>query len=112
MIAGERMIPRMSLDSARFAWILALLATLCVLAVFFFPGIEGPYSAVHGPVTALLSVRAATVSRFALVHAALTILGSLIPVASLLLPSFWSESCKWDSFSNCASPTCISNLRC
>ena len=34
------------------------LAVLCVLAIFFFPGTEGPYPAVHGPVTALLSIRA------------------------------------------------------
>ncbi len=38
---------------------LAVLAVVCVLAIFFFPGMEGPYSAVHGPVTALLSIRAA-----------------------------------------------------
>lgn len=38
---------------------LAVLAVFCVLSIFFFPGIEGPYPAVHGPVTALLSLRAA-----------------------------------------------------
>lgn len=38
---------------------LAVLAVVCVLSIFFFPGIEGPYPAVHGPVTALLSLRAA-----------------------------------------------------
>jgi len=43
----------------RIAYALAVLAVLCVLTVFFFPGMEGPYSAVHGPVTALLSIRAA-----------------------------------------------------
>lgn len=43
----------------RIACALAVLAALCVLAIFFFPSIEGPYSVVHGPVTALLSIRAA-----------------------------------------------------
>jgi len=43
----------------RIACALAVLAVFCVLGIFFFPGAEGPYSAVHGPVTALLSIRAA-----------------------------------------------------
>ncbi|MFZ0735339.1 MAG: hypothetical protein WAM79_23685 [Candidatus Sulfotelmatobacter sp.] len=37
----------------------AVVALLCVLSVFFFPAMQGPYSVVHGPVTALLAVRAA-----------------------------------------------------
>jgi hypothetical protein len=32
------------------------LAILCVIFVFFFPTVSGPYSAVHGPVTVLRSV--------------------------------------------------------
>ena len=43
----------------RIACTLAVFAALCVLAIFFFPSIDGPYSAIHGPVTALLSIRAA-----------------------------------------------------
>jgi hypothetical protein len=43
----------------RIACALAVFAAVCVLATFFFTGIEGPYPAVHGPVTALLSIRAA-----------------------------------------------------
>ena len=43
----------------RIACALAVFAVLCVLAIFFFPSIDGPYSAVHGPVTGLLSIRAA-----------------------------------------------------
>ena len=43
----------------RIAGALAVFAVLAVLALFFFPGMDGPYSAVHGPVTALLSLRAA-----------------------------------------------------
>ena len=30
-----------------------LLATLCVLSIFFFPAQEGPYAVTHGPVTEL-----------------------------------------------------------
>lgn len=30
-----------------------LLATLCVLSIFFFPAHEGPYAVTHGPVTEL-----------------------------------------------------------
>jgi hypothetical protein len=64
----------MSLRSTRhqIACALALVAILSVLAVFFFPTIEGPYSAVNGPVTALLSVRAAAGLRTAIVHAGLS----------------------------------------
>ena len=43
----------------RIACALAVFAALCVLAIFFFPSIDGPYPAIHGPVTALLSIRAA-----------------------------------------------------
>jgi hypothetical protein len=50
---------------------LAVLTVVCVLAVFFFPAVEGPYSVVNGPVTALLSARAAAGVRMAIVHAGL-----------------------------------------
>jgi hypothetical protein len=43
----------------RIACALAVFSALCVLAIFFLPSIDGPYPAVHGPVTALLSIRAA-----------------------------------------------------
>ena len=45
------------------------MAVLSVLAIFFFPSMQGPYSVVHGPVTALLSLRAATMVRNAIVKA-------------------------------------------
>ncbi len=35
----------------------AILAVMCTIAIFLFPAACGPYSAVHGPATALLSVR-------------------------------------------------------
>ncbi len=46
--------------------VLCALVVFCVLSIFFFPGINGPYSAVHGPVTALLSFRAAARLRMAI----------------------------------------------
>jgi hypothetical protein len=51
---------------------LALLAVFCVLGIFFFPVMNGPYSAVHGPVTALLSIRAAARLRLTIVRAGIT----------------------------------------
>ncbi len=41
-----------------YAFQLVLLTALCVLGIFFFPAARGPYSAVHGPTTALESVQA------------------------------------------------------
>ncbi|HMK21626.1 MAG TPA: hypothetical protein VK466_04790 [Terriglobales bacterium] len=40
-------------------WMLevAVVATLCVLSMFFVPAAHGPYSSVHGPTTALRSWR-------------------------------------------------------
>jgi hypothetical protein len=53
----------------------AILAVLCVLVVFFFPAMQGPYCVVHGPVTALLSIRAAAILRWRIVRAGLKTLG-------------------------------------
>lgn len=41
-----------------YAYQIGLLTALCVLGIFFFPAARGPYSAVHGPTTALESVQA------------------------------------------------------
>jgi hypothetical protein len=54
--------------SGRTEWALAVLAAFCVLVVFFFPALQGPYPAVHGPVTALLSLRAAARLRLGIVR--------------------------------------------
>ena len=60
----------------RIGWELALLAVLCVVVVFFFPAMQGPYSAVNGPVTALRSAQAAARLRLAIVQAALNAFGN------------------------------------
>lgn len=61
----------------RLGWELAVLATLvvlCVAVVFFFPAMDGPYSAVNGPVTALQSAQAAARLRVAITHAAFSLI--------------------------------------
>ncbi len=64
---------------------LAVVAVLCVLMIFLFPAIQGPYSVVHGPVTALLAARAAARVRSAIVQAAFGSLGNCLisPLAVL-----------------------------
>jgi hypothetical protein len=74
--------------STRIGWELAIpviVALLCVGCVFFFPTIQGPYSAVNGPVTALQSARAAVRLRVAIVLAAFSLISSpqLPPLAWL-----------------------------
>lgn len=39
---------------------LGLVAVFCVLSIFFFPSHQGPYSVIHGPVTALRALLLAT----------------------------------------------------
>ena len=84
----------------------AVLAVLCILTIFLFPALQGPYSAVHGPVTSLQSLRAARRFWSSIIQAALASYAQ----ASLLIFS-------WMSFSNAdspsaATPACIAVLRC
>ena len=60
-----------SMNSGRTGSDLAVLAVLCVLTIFLFPVAQGPYPAVHGPVTALQAARAAARLRIAMMHVAL-----------------------------------------
>ena len=53
-----------------FGFELVILSIVCIIGIFLFPASAGPYSAVHGPVTALLAVRAAARLRWAMVRAA------------------------------------------
>ena len=79
------------MNPARIAGALAVLAVLCVLAIFFFPGVEGPYPAVHGPVTALLSIRAAARLRV-LIRAGMRGLRSCLARSHALTRSFLGMS--------------------
>jgi len=55
----DRIIVDIPMQLGRIEGALALIAVICVLSIFFFPAMQGPYSVVHGPVTALLAARAA-----------------------------------------------------
>ncbi len=63
---------------------LAVLAVFCVLAIFLFPAMQGPYSAVNGPATALQSARSALRLRTAIVQSACQSLGNL-PISLVIL---------------------------
>lgn len=85
----------------RIIYALAFIAVLGVLTVFFFHAVEGPYSVVHGPVTALLSARAALGVRMAIVWAGLGVFlfwfgCMLVPIslAGLLVTQTYSPSCS------------------
>jgi hypothetical protein len=45
---------------------LAVITIVCVLGIFLFPVSAGPYSAVHGPATALVAIRRAMKLRWAM----------------------------------------------
>ncbi len=57
---------------------LAVLTVLCVLMIFFFPVMQGPYSVVHGPATALQAALAAARLRIIIVQGALSSLGDFL----------------------------------
>jgi hypothetical protein len=61
----------------RVAMALALVSAVCVLAIFFFPAGQGPYSVVHGPVTVMHAARAAASVRMWVAKAGLTATHSL-----------------------------------
>ena len=58
---------------SRIGWELTVLGLLCIAAIFFFPAVQGPYSAVNGPVTALQSAQSAARLRVAVVQAAFSL---------------------------------------
>jgi hypothetical protein len=78
--AGGAMTP------SRIACGLAVLAVVCVLAVFFFPAMQGPYTVVHGPVTVMHAERAAAGLRMAVNRAGLKGVRRHVGAALVLLP--------------------------
>jgi hypothetical protein len=54
---------------------LSVMAVLCILTIFLFPAMQGPYSVVHGPASALLAARYAARLRTSIVHAGCRLLG-------------------------------------
>jgi hypothetical protein len=75
------------MTSGRIASGLAVLAVVCVLAVFFFPAAQGPYSVVHGPVTVMHAARAAAGVRMAVARAGLICVRRHDAAAVVLMPS-------------------------
>ena len=55
---------------------LVLLTSLCVLSIFFFPAVQGPYPAVHGPTTALQSLQNSSRLLFSFLLAVSLVCGS------------------------------------
>jgi len=62
----------------------AVFSIVCTVAVFLFPAGSGAYSVVHGPVTALLSIRMRLKLWLAMAFASLRLLKSALPVSSTL----------------------------
>ncbi len=75
--------------SSRIGCELAVLTVLCVLMIFFFPVMQGPYSVVHGPVTALQAARAGAHLRTAIVQGAFNSLGNRL-ISPLVVLSWMS----------------------
>lgn len=100
---GTRMI------SGRIGCELAVLAVLCVLTIFLFPAMQGPYPVVHGPVTALQAARAALRVQFAIVQAALNSHGNS-PISPLAV--FSSMSLPTTQLEATGSPELNTILRC
>lgn len=62
------------MTSGRLECELVMLTVLGVLTIFLFPAMQGPYSVVHGPATALQAARTAARLRIAILRAAMTCL--------------------------------------
>lgn len=88
---------------------LAVVAVLCVLMIFLFPAMQGPYSVVHGPVTALLAGQAAARVRIAIMQAALRSLRNCL-ISPLAVLSW--ISLPEAGFQAVALPECNTILRC
>jgi hypothetical protein len=76
--------------SPKFSYQFALLVILCTIALFFFPAVQGPYSAVHGPATALLSLKAQILLCLALLLAAMHLLARYVAVCHVA-PEIWVD---------------------
>lgn len=100
------------MTSGRTGRAIAVLAVLGVLGIFFFPAIQGPYPAVHGPVSALLSARAAAGLRMAIVRAGLDVVRTCLGFARLaFVVSAWTVVPTL-VFAACLDGSCDLNLRC
>jgi hypothetical protein len=69
--------------SRQLSYEFAFVAILCTVALFLFPAVQGPYSAVHGPVTALVSLKAKVFLCLALLLAAMHLFARCVAVCLL-----------------------------
>jgi hypothetical protein len=95
--------------SGRIGCELVAMAVLCVLMIFLFPAMQGPYSVVHGPATALQSARAAARLRTAIVQGAFNSLGNSL-ISPLVVLSWVSLSAA--EFQSIGLPEYNTILRC
>ena len=92
---------------------LALMTVFCVLAIFFFPAASGPYSAIHGPVTALLAMQAAARVRLTIVRAGLNAIRSrLKDTCAVSMPWRWMDSSSTTHWTDCFSAEACCVMRC
>ncbi len=79
----------------------------CVLAIFFFPAMYGPYPAVHGPVTALQAARFATRLKLTIVEVARTSLRICVVSSLVVLACTTILGTEFQSVSRAASSTVL-----
>jgi hypothetical protein len=91
--------------SGRHGCEIAVLTVICVLMIFLFPLMQGPYSALHGPVTALRAARAGVHLRLAIVQASLSSLGGLLISPLVVLSQISFSKAEFQSVSLLESGT-------
>ena len=101
-------IMSMAMNSGRIGCELAMVAVCCVLAIFLFPSMQGPYSVVNGPVTASQAARAAAHLQIAIMQAAVRSPGNLLITP---IRFFWPSLAQSELRSG-TSPDCVTILRC
>jgi hypothetical protein len=62
---------------------LSAVMLLCTLCIFLFPAAAGPYSVVHGPVTALRALQAAVAALWSIAFAGLSLSLGVRPSAAM-----------------------------
>jgi hypothetical protein len=93
----------------RIVMAIAVLALISVMAILFFPAVQGPYSAVHGPVTVFHAARAAAGLRMTVVRGGLNSIRGHCRWTMVLL--LWTEDLKAE-FRPVSFAGCNTSLRC
>ncbi len=97
------------MTSGRIGAELAVLAVFCILTIFLFPVLQGPYSAVNGPVSALQAARNAARVRLSIIQSALKSLGNISALSLVFL--FYMGAALADA-QPASFPACDNVLRC